>query len=95
MGVPTRFFIGANRTKIIINRLCAAGLVRFLRSALSWLAVLGLDGSPSACSLKRGAWSPTKSTKRSTSLFAKASVQGGLDPNKISDLGADFGIIVR
>ena len=22
-------------------------------------------------------------------------VQGGLDPNKISDLGADFGIIVR
>ena len=22
-------------------------------------------------------------------------IQGGLDPNKISDLGADFGIIVR
>ncbi len=49
-------------------------MVRLLRSALSWLAVLGLDGSASSCSLERGAWSPTKSAKRSTLLFAKASV---------------------
>ena len=29
--------------------------------------------------------------KRQTAI----TIQGGLDPNKISDLGADFGIIVR
>ena len=26
---------------------------------------------------------------------SRRGLQGGLDPNKISDLGADFGIIVR
>jgi len=56
------------------NPLCATGLVRLLHSALSWLAVLGLDGSASSCSLDLGAWSPTKSAVPSNLLFAKASV---------------------
>ena len=30
-----------------------------------------------------------------TAVSSTDTVQGGLDPNKISDLGADFGIIVR
>ena len=49
-------------------------MVRLLRPALSWLAVLGLDGSSSSFSLRRGSWSRTKSKKCSTLLFAKASV---------------------
>ena len=54
-----------------LGSLAAAGLV-FARSLCS---VLMLDGgSASPCSLERGAWSPTKSTKRSTLLFAQARV---------------------
>ena len=33
--------------------------------------------------------------KQANSGWFPGHLQGGLDPNKISDLGADFGIIVR
>ena len=57
------------------NPLCATGLVSCCgRPCLGSLAVLGLDGSASSCSLERGAWSATKRAKRPTLLFAKTSV---------------------
>ena len=76
MGVPTWFFMGANRTKKTQQTPFTqpAWFACCGRPCLGSLAVLGLDGSASSCSLERGAWSPTKSAKRSTLLFAKTSV---------------------